>query len=304
MGFDVQGIKFLLAARRDGVSFARTAMIGRQELFIDPTTLNRLLQSAGLGKDFSDTAGLLTESGGFAEPLLRRLGAKEIVSLDASHYEEASLVHDLNQPIPESLRKAFSAVIDAGTLEHVFNFPVAMKNCMEMVEPGGHLLLMTPANNFMGHGFYQFSPELFFRVLSQENGFQVSRAIVCETDPEASWYEVVDPARAGRRVEMRTSRPAYLLVQARRTREVPIFAVTPQQSDYTVLWGDQRSKPEGSPASGPMMPLRLWRGLSRRLGLVSRRLIPSGLRLKHRPDSQVFIPTDWDRDPSSKSGRA
>jgi hypothetical protein len=30
---------------------------------------------------------------------------------------------------------------------------------------------VTPANNQMGHGFYQFSPELFFRVFSQENGY-------------------------------------------------------------------------------------------------------------------------------------
>jgi 2-polyprenyl-3-methyl-5-hydroxy-6-metoxy-1,4-benzoquinol methylase len=57
-------------------------------------------------------------------------------------------------------------VFDGGTLEHIFDYPTAIKNCMKMVKPGGHLLLTTPANNWFGHGFYQFSPELFYSFVS------------------------------------------------------------------------------------------------------------------------------------------
>ena len=65
----------------------------------------------------------------------------------------------MNTPIYGSLKNRFSALLDAGTIEHVFNFPQAIRNCMEMVKVGGHFIQVTVANNFIGHGFYQFSPE-------------------------------------------------------------------------------------------------------------------------------------------------
>src|SRR5215207_10171404 len=241
MGFDVQGVRFLLGARSAGANFQRTAMIGRQEFFIDPKLFRHTLARFGFQLNDTQVGRLLTEENGFAEPLLRLLGAEHISSIDASPYERASVVHDLNHTIPETLRESFSVVVDAGTLEHVFNFPMAIKNCMEMIRVDGHLLMMTPANNFMGHGFYQFSPELFFRIFSADNGFEVNRAVLAETAPDAPWYEIVDPARAGRRVELVNHRPTYLLIQARRLRQVPVLAIPPQQSDYTTLW----QHPEG-----------------------------------------------------------
>jgi hypothetical protein len=295
MGFDVQGVRFLLWAHRSGARFAKTAVIGRQELFIDPASLQHILRCFGMDKNDAEVRRLLTEEDGFAEPLLRLLGAEHISSVDASSYECASIVHDMNLPVPNDLRSAFTMVIDAGTLEHIFDFPTAIKNCMEMVQEGGHLLLMTPANNFMGHGFYQFSPELFFRVCSPENGFEVVKAIVCEVDPEAQWYEVVDPARARRRVELVNSRPAYLLVQARKLRQVPVLAVAPQQSDYTLLWQERGARrPEPLQAGGRPLHVRLLRGIARRLRAAYRMAEPSAVAARRlRPDRKVFIEVSW-----------
>jgi hypothetical protein len=295
MGLDLQGVKFLLGAQREGATFTRTATIGRQELFIDAIWLHRVLRSAGMAQGDAAIQRLLTEESGFAEPLLKFLGAKEICSIDASPYERASIVHDLNQPISDALKGAFTVVIDGGTLEHVFNFPVAIKNCMEMVEVGGHLLLMTPANNFMGHGFYQFSPELFFRVCSENNGFEIVRAIVCEVDANVAWYQVMDPARAGRRVELLTSRPTYLLIQARRVRKVAIFTDTPQQSDYTTLWGVADERPSARPpALKRSIPDRALRGLMRRAVAAYRMAEPSALaRRRLRPSPEVFTKVNW-----------
>ena len=294
MGFDVQGIKFLLGAQRSGVSFARPATLGRQELFISPRLLRQLLRRVGAAESAGLAERLLTEAGGYAEPLLQWLGGERIVSIDASSYEGATVVHDMNLPIPDSLRGTFSAVIDGGTLEHIFNYPVAIKNCMEMLEVGGHVLLMTPANNFVGHGFYQFSPELFFRLFSDVNGFEVRRAIFAETTPEARWYEVVDPAKAGRRVELINRRPAYLLIQARKLRQVPVLESAPQQSDYTVLWKEppRERSPGGSTLAA--LPGRVVRGASRRLAAAVERVSPIGLPLqKARPDAEVFIEVNW-----------
>lgn len=300
MGFDVQCVKFLLGAQRTGVQFTRTAVLGRQQLFIDPNSLRQLLRDAGLVMSEADVRRLLTARNGFAEPLLRLLGAEEICSIDASPYEGASVVHDLNQPVPSHLMRAFTAVIDAGTLEHIFDFPRAIRNCMEMVQEGGHLLLITPANNFMGHGFYQFSPELFFRVCSDMNGFALERIVVCEVDPGSPWYQVADPARAGRRVELMTSRPAYLLVQAAKLRHVPVLTSVPQQSDYTVLWQAERSN--NLSAAEPAAVSRVLRGIGRRLGAAYRRLESTIPGRKLRPDQEVFTPVHWLPSARSKSG--
>jgi hypothetical protein len=295
MGLDVQGLKFLLGAHRRGVRFHTTAMIGRQELFVDPISLRRLLSASGISADPEVAARVLTEAGGFAEPLLKLLGAEHTTSIDASAYEGASVVHDMNLPLRDDLRNAFSLVIDAGTLEHIFNFPTAIKSCMEMIAEGGHLLIMTPANNFTGHGFYQFSPELFFRIFSASNGFVVDRAIVCETSPEAPWYQVTDPAAAGRRVELTTTRPTYIMVQARRVRLVPIFAEIPQQSDYTVLWKESSGKtPTGRPGWVPSFPERLIRGIARRVHAAFRMAEPAAFASRRfRPDPEVFTPVGW-----------
>ena len=295
MGFDVQGLRFLLSARHAGARFARTAMIGRQELLINGGSLQRILERFGIALSDTDVSRVLAEENGFAEPLLRLLGAEHICSVDASHYEQASIVHDMNLPIPETLKESFSVVIDAGTLEHVFNFPIAIRNCMEMVEVGGHLLLMTPANNFMGHGFYQFSPELFFRVCSGENGFEMVKAILCEVDPRAPWYAVMDPARARRRVELINRRPAYLLIQARKVRQVQILATAPQQSDYTVLWQGPGNKQSRASSAKPGFPTRALRGLARRFGTAYRMVEPGGIaRLRQRPDRDLFMEVKWE----------
>lgn len=236
MGLDRNGIKFLLYARRKGVSFARTALIGRQRLLLGAKDIFKVMTEAGQSVTPPE-ADFLFESGeGYAEPFLRRLGAEEIVSLDKSDYEGASRLHDFNLPIGEEYKERFDAVLDGGTLEHVFNYPQALKNCLEMIKPGGHFLSITPVNNHPGHGFYQFSPALFFRVFSPENGFQLEKLFLCEHRPRARWYEVSDPQVIRERVIFTNTLPAYLLVLARKITSVPVFARYPELSDYVRDW--------------------------------------------------------------------
>ena len=80
-------------------------------------------------------------------------------------------------------------MIESGSLEHIFNFPVAITNLAGMLKVGGTLFVTTPANNLMGHGFYQFSPELMFRVFSDENGFALRDVLLFEGD-----YPSIEPS--------------------------------------------------------------------------------------------------------------
>ena len=113
---------------------------------------------------------------------------------------------------------------------------------MEMVDVGGHFVGITPTNNFLGHGFYQFSPELFFRVFSPGNGFALRQILAFES-LRTTWYEVVDPDALGQRVSLVNRHETYLLIIAQKTAEMPLFADGVQQSFYSAQW--QLGRPVG-----------------------------------------------------------
>lgn len=232
MGITGQGLDFLVSAKHRGVDFTRAMTIGRQYLLVPRHRLEAVLSTVDGVGSLSDVPA----EHGFADELLRYLGADEVCSVDGSPYEGATHIHDLNTALPRSLAQRFSVVIDGGCLEHVFDVATALRSCMEMVEVGGHLLCMCPVNNAAGHGFYQFSPELYFRALSPENGFSVERMLLAEVHRRAPWYEVIDSAVSNHRIEFTTKRQAYLYVQARRLDDRPPLLVAPVESDYAYLW--------------------------------------------------------------------
>ena len=231
-------------AVRAGASFRRTATIGRHWLLTRGEGLPQLLEEAGVPA--AARAKFLASPPEWADELFRLLGAEEVVSLDASAYEGATVVHDLNQPLPEGLAEGFDFVLDFGTLEHVFNFPRAIQSEMELTRVGGHLLISVPANNHLGHGFYQFSPELLYRVLGPDNGFEVVGMTLTEWWSRRR-YGAADPAAVGRRIELHATAPSVMLsVLAKRVARVPIFAKSPVQSDYAAAWSGGAVRPKVS----------------------------------------------------------
>src|SRR5262249_6420137 len=148
-----------------------------------------------------------------------------------------TIVHDMNLPIHDSLKRGYTIVIDGGCLEHIFNFPTAIRNCMEFLDMNGLFISITVTNNFMGHGFYQFSPELFFRVFSRENGFETKSIVLQDSLGGNFFYEVKDPESVGMRAEAITSGPISMRVVARRiSLSQPFSAAFPMQSDYQAAW--------------------------------------------------------------------
>jgi hypothetical protein len=238
MGIDVPSMQLLCCAKSAGVDFDATCMIGRQKISASGKNVRAIFGEIGIPE--SELAQLC--KGQFAEPLFKLLGASEVASVDASDYEQATHIHDMNHGLPENLRERYSVVHEGGTIEHVFNIPQAFKNCMEMVRLGGHLIQVNVANNYMGHGFWQFSPELIYRVFSPENGFQIKAALIHVPHRMEAvggfgrWYAVQDPAVCRRRVELINATPTYICAIAQRIARVDIFASPPQQSDYVAAW--------------------------------------------------------------------
>lgn len=164
MGFHLQQVRVLVDMYARGGPLGETLTIGRQFLFVRPDDVARVMRRRGLfnTNESARFSAFRSADNAYAEPFLRFLGATRVESIDASDYEQATRIHDLHCPIPSEWHQEFDTVIDRGTLEHVFNFPVAIQSLMHSPRVGGRLVLLGPANSQCGHGFYQFSPEVFF----------------------------------------------------------------------------------------------------------------------------------------------
>lgn len=103
----------------------------------------------------------------------RLLGFDEVVSCDATRWEGADVVCDLNQPIPEELLGRFDCAFEGGTIQHVFDLPQVFRNIFDLLRVGGRVIHgMSPSNNHVNHGFYMFSPTLFSDFYTA-NGFAI-----------------------------------------------------------------------------------------------------------------------------------
>lgn len=259
MAIDYNSVKFLLWAKNLGVNFDRTLTLGHLGLACTRSQLQRALRDfniAATDQDLERCFKREPDKALFADQFLRLLGAKDTVSVDRSDFEGATFLHDLNLPFPEEMRGRFDLVLDGGTLEHIFDFPSALRHCLGLVSVGGHFVAAGPANQFLGHGFYQFSPEIYFRVFTPENGFRLRKLVLYEwLKPEAVFYEVSDPAVLGARAEINSSPPVMLAVLAQRISNVPLFSRLPQQSDYAACW-DRAAAPQSPPSRHTLGGLR------------------------------------------------
>jgi hypothetical protein len=290
MGIDAKVARFLFGAKAAGTDYSRSLMIGRQFFYPEYADLAQMLKRQRLHVSAND---LLRQSEGWAETFFRLLGANTVDSMDASAFEGASIVHDLNLPVDRSLHARFTAIFDGGTLEHVFHFPQAIENCMSMLTLGGSFIQVAPANNFMGHGFYQFSPELLYQVFSSANGFRIRVMLLQEDVRGGKSFVVANPGVVGKRVQLTNRLPTYLCTIARRDRITPIFAAPPRQADYADAWQAGQSAPAYASRGGRLRTAV--RSALRHLPPGSERLIRSWVNREFRAQPDCFKLIDADQ---------
>ena len=248
MGINYAGFLLLAKMSRTFNPTGRSLMLGRQKFdlrahrWTSRIQFSRALKKAGIDRPITDFA----QPDRFSETMFRELGLGEIEALDASPFEGADVIHDLNEPIPDELRGQFDFVLDGGTLEHVFDVARALDNVVEMLAPGGRFVSLTPFNGWPGHGFYQFSPELVWSYWKSMQGFKVHSCLV--TTPNGSYSrDLVNTRELGARIEFEIG-PAFLgRLPARRLLmcydvEKPTEAAASEtkrpalQSDYENRW--------------------------------------------------------------------
>ena len=233
MGISLHEFNFLRYAKQFK-PFDRTVTIGRQKLHVAESTVR---DSLALDDGYRNDT--------FCEKLLmERFGATGVDSIDASDYEGASVVYDMNLPSPESFSGRYDTVIDGGCLEHIYNVPQALHNCSAFCRPGGQILHMLPANNCCGHGFWQFSPELFFSLYSRENGYTDTEVFLADLSKTSKWFRVKRPA-PGERVNVKSMSASYVMVRTV-LLGTDFNHASVQQSDYVFEWQKQDGVPAAS----------------------------------------------------------
>lgn len=248
MGVDVYVLDFLAGVSRASRPFGDTLWLGRQGFHIGPEQkpdAEAVLQRHGSHLSFDDIAGKTH----FCEALFTALGSSRISAMDISAFEGADVVHDLNTPVHAEYYNKYDTIFDGGTLEHVFNLPVALENVRKMLRVGGLFISVNAANNQLGHGFYQFSPELFWSYFRATAEFEVEQISLMPLAGMPNAIPAPDPATTGRREEIgSTPFPTYLFVAARKTASRHAASSTPQQSDYAATWkahGESKAQPSG-----------------------------------------------------------
>jgi hypothetical protein len=168
MGFIRANTALILKEHKRRPFSGRLLSLGAPDVYFDFAYLGRLAETVHAPIDRSvpvtpspksDFAARGCISG---DTLFKSIGFDRIDALDCSAFEGASIVHDLNdRNLPATLRGQFDAVIDHGTIEHVFHLPNTLANIFDLLKVGGRVIHCAPSSNYVDHGFYMFSPTLF-----------------------------------------------------------------------------------------------------------------------------------------------
>jgi hypothetical protein len=234
MGFNTTAIRFFLSTNTEFAENPKTLVLGHQN-FTPTLWLLYQLKRKQLIKEWKKLS--------YIDDFLECSGIHRVDYLDFSSYEGANILHDLGQPIPQNLEDTYDLVIDAGTLEHVPDILTALSNTKKMVKLGGFLFIIAPANNFLGHGCYQLSPEIFHRALAIDQGFKIEYSILhVEGFFGGRWINIPDSSDINQRLNISTKNATYICMVAKKISDNA--TKVGNQSDYEAAWtlGNQISR--------------------------------------------------------------
>jgi len=247
MGIALSALRFLLAEGKEMPWHGDLLTLGRQDISFSDSDLHRAAAEQGYALHPVQTPRSDEEPNADVS-VFRALGFESVSVLDANAYENATVIHDLNDPsVPVHLLNSFDLVLDAGTLEHVFDIPCALRNLCKMTREGGRIIHISPVSNCVDHGFYSFSPTLFADFY-EVNGFEVRRMLIARfiSDPISENWEMqdYDPVAWGRIGALQTG--AYFLLACVMRNETSTWDKVPQQSYYkNHAWRQRRTHRSG-----------------------------------------------------------
>jgi hypothetical protein len=182
MGIDYTSLEAILLSQKYLIKKNKMLTLGKQHIHIDKSTFDSILYKNGIVSSNFYSPN--------SETMFEKLGFFKIDSLDYSSYEGATIVHDMN--IKTNITQKYDYIYDGGTIEHIFNTPQVLDNIINLLDVDGVFCSVTCNNNLSGHGFYQFSPELFLSSFTQKYGMELlSLKIAKVGSGSESWIDVM-----------------------------------------------------------------------------------------------------------------
>jgi hypothetical protein len=266
MGFNSWTTHMILAANkekafRQGSPFG---LGGRQSVFLTPNQIENLALLYGFSKESLtglfdqssiDTDTLRTRNSISDASYIKNLVGMETFSFDATDYENAGVILDLNKPFDDQLNQSqlnkFDGLFDGGCLDNVWNPAQSQMNLASLLDSGGRIINWVSASNWPG-AFCMISCEwllsfyaingfknirvYWFHPISDGTNWPNLTAEVWRFNPNFTRRPNYDPYKAALQ---ESSHPGFVLAVAEVTdKKLPKEWEMPMQSHY--LGGDYK----------------------------------------------------------------
>ncbi len=186
-------LKLVLLLHKKRTFSGSVCVLGNQEIWANYADLKQCFEQLGVAHRRPPAVTPHSSATFNGNPVLRELardfvharvffdmlGMDEYVDMDKFDTDRPMILHDLNQPVAADLADRFGLVIDGGTVEHIFDVSAVLQNMVRMTRVGGqvmHIATFQP-----DHGFYSFSPCLFFDFYAA-NGFEDPECLIMQVD--------------------------------------------------------------------------------------------------------------------------
>lgn len=152
----------------------RVLELGVQEIRISSKDIISLIKGEGYSiypavKNIAMARETITDNGFFS-----LLGIEDVSAMDINSDGGADILHDLNEPVPESLYGQFDFIVDGGTFDHILDIRTAFENVVKMLKPNGRIFHWNAASNYIGYAYTCLEPDLFL------DYYLVNRFVDCQ----------------------------------------------------------------------------------------------------------------------------
>ncbi|MFC1767269.1 class I SAM-dependent methyltransferase [Candidatus Margulisiibacteriota bacterium] len=265
MGIPRSAIKLLMREGHQRCFYGSVLTLGKQHIYACGKDL--IKWSDEMAFDLKNKDGIMLKHGENLnyEDLFHSLGFKTVESMDIDDYQGCSILHDLNKDVPNELYNKYDLIYDGGTSEHIFNFPKVLENCFKMLKEGGRIIHLLPTSNYIDHGFYMFSPTVFYDYYSS-NKYSISGCFLLKLPRDNSlpneplWdiYEYL-PGCLDIYRDRGIIRGQYgVWISAQKTKDTMIYNSI-EQGRYLHEWNKYSQERKNSPnKNGTVGPFKAW----------------------------------------------
>lgn len=167
-------VRLLVAEHKKSPIKGNILTLGKQSVAVSLPKVKEIFHEFGceINQEFKEKYDTSTRYGGGGlddESFFSLFGNVNYQTMDVSDYEKASIVHNLNYPIPKELEGTFDYIIDGGTFDHLFDLKTCFENVTKLLKPGGRIFQWNAASNYANAGYLSFSADFFYDYYTLNN---------------------------------------------------------------------------------------------------------------------------------------